>query len=142
MILSFILWICGLHWFADFFCQSHQMSVNKSHSFEWLTKHVAVYTMLIWVGFASYFLMFHSPHPLTGDRIFAFVTLNGLLHWITDFFTSKINAKLWVSGMNPVTGKEKSLHWFFVAVGADQFIHYATLFVTAQYILFNSASHI
>jgi hypothetical protein len=38
--------------------------------------------------------------------------------------------------MNPETGEEKSLHNFFVGIGADQFIHYATLFITAQYILF------
>jgi len=108
------------------------MSINKSRSLEWLTKHIAVYTAVIWLGFCIYF----NFSPETTNRVIAFVALNGAIHWIVDYFTSKINAKLYFAGMNPETGEEKSLHNFFVGIGADQFVHYATLFITAQYILF------
>ena len=42
----------------------------------------------------------------------------GAIHIIVDYFTSRLNKKLWV---------EKKVHWFFVSLGFDQFIHCATL---------------
>jgi hypothetical protein len=35
-----LIWI---HWFADFFCQTDKMAINKSKSIYWLTIHVFVY---------------------------------------------------------------------------------------------------
>ena len=50
---------------------------------------------------------------------FFFITF--LSHTITDYFTSRINKKLWEKG---------DTHNFFVFVGLDQILHYFQLFLT------------
>jgi len=56
-----------------------------------------------------------------------FVLITFVAHTITDYFTSRLNAKLWAKG---------DVHNFFVSVGFDQVLHYVQLFVTYQ-LLFN-----
>jgi hypothetical protein len=95
MILA--LWI---HFFGDFVCQSDQMALNKSHSNFWLTVHVLVYSLCL--------LFFGWKVAL----------LNGAAHWVIDYVTSRVNAKLWSAGQR---------HWFFVCVGFDQALHLSLL---------------
>lgn len=92
-----------LHWFGDFVCQSDKMAINKSKSNFWLSMHVLVYTAV---------LMF------LGWKI---ALINGIAHWIIDYFTSRLNAWLWA---------KEERHWFFVSVGFDQFLHVALLWYT------------
>jgi hypothetical protein len=50
-----------------------------------------------------------------------FGVINGALHFVVDFFTSKITSSLW--------GK-KELHNFFAVIGFDQLIHNITIIAT------------
>lgn len=107
-ILIFVLLI-WVHWLADFLLQSDEMAVNKSKSIFWLTVHVGIYTCCL-VIFQNFYFMF----------------INGILHWITDFFTSKLSSYYY---------KKNDRHNFFVAVGFDQAIHLTTLIITGYYFL-------
>lgn len=121
LIQAFTIFL--FHWIADFLLQTHEMSINKSKSFYWLTLHVYYYMLgitpigiLLWffIGFHGWFIAI------------LWVLLNGLLHWITDYNTSRWTSKLWAKG---------SIHNFFVVIGLDQMIHYICLFAT--FALFN-----
>ena len=100
MNLTLILYILFTHWVADFVFQTNEMALNKSKSIEWLSYHVCVYTL---------------PWFVIGWQ---FALINGICHWVIDFLSSKVNAVLY----------EKSRHYFFVAIGFDQFLHYVVLF--------------
>lgn len=100
------------HWVFDFILQSHWMASNKSKSNKALLSHVGVYT--IGVVILGVFL------NLTPIQLFYWVFLNGFLHFITDYITSRITSKLF----------NKDWHNFFLVIGADQLIHYSTLFIT------------
>lgn len=117
--LNVILGLLLIHWVADFVLQSHDMAINKSKSMYWLSLHVDVYTITLFVlSFAILGDTFLPPL-----KLFMWAIANGLLHLITDYFTSRINSRLWERG---------HIHWFFVSVGFDQFIHYSCLFGTAS----------
>lgn len=105
-----LLLLLSIHFVADFVLQSGSMATKKSTSNLWLSYHAAVYTLM----FAILTL-----HP-------TFALVNGVLHWATDWITSRINARLWTAGR---------VHEFFVGVGADQLVHFATLSLTAYWIL-------
>ena len=111
--------LLGVHWFADFVCQTDWQAKNKSKDISALSAHVLSYTAVL--GFWTCFL-FERPSFL----LFAFIMLNGALHFCTDYVTSRINSHLWAKG---------DTHNFFVSVGFDQYIHQVTLAVTAFYFL-------
>lgn len=95
--------IIGVHWVSDFVLQTDAMARGKSTSIKWLSIHVAVYTVLLFIfGWQ-------------------FALINGAVHWVVDFFTSKWSSYLW---------KKEEVHWFFVVIGLDQAIHMATLLST------------
>ena len=81
------------------------MAIGKSTSIEWLGLHVCAYGLPFW--------LFFSPR---------YVLFNVCLHFVVDFFTSKLTSYLW---------KAEKRHWFFVVIGADQAIHMTLLFLTA-----------
>ncbi len=112
--LSTILVVCYvaiLHWFADFYCQTDRMALAKHSSNKWLTIHVATYTVLL--------LM------CTLVNVPLWCLLNGALHWVTDYFTSRWTSRLW---------KAERRHAFFVVIGLDQLIHLCTLTLTAWWL--------
>lgn len=88
-----------LHFVADFVFQSDEIAINKSKCNKTLALHCLIYSV--------FFLAFG---PL-------FTLLVFISHFITDYFTSRINAFLYTT----------SRHYFFVAIGADQLIHQLTL---------------
>lgn len=111
-----ILGIIIIHWFADFVCQTDDMAKGKSKSNKWLLLHTFTYS-IAWlaVGVA----LTHSAETLVLVMWFSVTTF--IAHTITDYFTSRLNAKLWAKG---------DTHNFFVSVGFDQVLHYAQLFIT------------
>lgn len=118
-----ILWILFTHWIADFVCQTHEMSINKSKSNWWLSYHVVVYsivTLFSWLFMFGYVNSYIKYTFTLTDWIWLF-PITFLTHWITDYFTSRWTSKLYVKG---------DIHNFFVVIGLDQFIHYTTLLLT------------
>ena len=108
-----IIGILFMHWVADFVLQTDWQAKNKSSNNIALLKHVGSYSAVLFV--ASLFLFTKTEIALY------WVMLNSLLHFATDYVTSRINSYLWNKG---------DVHNFFVMVGFDQLIHYVCLFGT------------
>lgn len=119
--LTEIILMLSIHWIADFVLQTHWQATNKSKNNIALTQHVTTYSICwlapIWLLFWSG--PFNMIGALTFSMIFSIITF--LFHWITDYFTSRLNSKLWAKG---------DVHNFFVSVGFDQILHYVQLFGT------------
>ncbi|MBA2613585.1 MAG: DUF3307 domain-containing protein [Bacteroidetes bacterium] len=114
MIILLIIFI--VHFLADFVFQSSKMATGKSKSLKWLSIHVGVYASVS-------LLTFIVLATLYGNILFAFYwwTINVVLHFIVDFFTSKITSRFW---------EEKNMRFFFVMIGFDQLIHNLCLVTT------------
>ncbi len=116
-----LLAIFVVHFLADFVFQTSQMATGKSKSLKWLSIHVGVYGL---VSIISLLLISNSAHSYYLG--FAWWLGNVALHFITDFFTSKITSKYW---------EEKNYRFFFVMIGLDQLIHNLCLVGTYYAIL-------
>ncbi len=90
------------------------MAVKKAQDNYWLLLHVGTYTIILALGVA---LML----PLKEALIYA--GINGGLHLITDFFTSKAASKF---AHRPRV--------FYPILGFDQFLHLTTLILTLDYL--------
>jgi hypothetical protein len=108
--------ILAIHWIYDFFLQTHYQATQKSKCNIALASHVLVYT----IGLICMAILNHKLFPSV-DWIITWVLLNSVLHFLTDYMTSRASSLLW---------KEGKMHDFFAMVGLDQFIHYFTLFGT------------
>lgn len=115
--MSLIYVLLVAHFVGDFICQTDWMAINKSKSWDALTAHVAVYAavLLMAVGF-------WTDEASSTFGLWVFVNLAA--HFLQDAITSRINSRLWQANQR---------HWFFVGIGADQLLHYVTLFVTARW---------
>ena len=100
------------HWAGDFVFQTSQMALGKSSSIKWLTLHVLAYTAILLI-----FAVFALPN----DVIIVYTLVNGILHWITDFFTSKLGAHYF-----------KRPRVFYPILGFDQLVHVMTLYITYE----------
>ena len=125
------LTILAAHFVGDFLLQSNWMALNKSKKFEALAIHCMIYS---------------SCFVFWGPKFF-FITL--LTHFLTDYLTSRWTSKLWFIEVLPLrpehatsywtythvakVGNSKR-HWFFVVIGLDQLIHFATLALTLRYV--------
>ena len=121
MISIYVIFsILLIHWVADFCLQSDWQAKNKSKEWIALLSHTTIYS-LCWVPFIAVI----GNNNLTTTCLFVFITL--ICHTITDYFTSRLNTKLWNAGKT---------HNFFVSIGFDQVLHYVQLFLT-YYLLTN-----
>ncbi len=102
-----------LHFIGDFALQSSKMAVNKATSLRWLSIHVAVYTSVLLAGM----LLLLGPHVTT----LYYVLANGALHWVTDYFTSRLNARFYAANQ---------LRFYYCGIGADQLIHHTCLLLS------------
>ena len=101
--------LLATHWVGDFVLQTNFQASNKNKRLDALSLHVATYT-------ATLFLAAIILFGVMVAVIFAVV--NGALHFVTDYITSRVSSKLWA---------EQNWHRFFVTIGFDQLIHQATL---------------
>ncbi len=109
------------HFVGDWLLQTNWQALNKSKNNEALTRHVLVYSLCFipWgLGFAS----------------FTFLS-----HWVTDYFTSRIGAKLWFIELDgnyapnlfdfaKVDMRKRGRFW--TMIGFDQLIHFIALALT------------
>jgi hypothetical protein len=104
-----------IHWFADFVIQTHWQATNKSKNNKALTMHVLSYST-VW------FLIINTYCILSGNYLMVlFAPITFVCHWLTDYFTSRLNSYLYAKG---------DVHNFFASVGFDQILHYVQLIVT------------
>lgn len=95
-----LLMLLLTHFVADFVLQTDRMAKGKSSSNTILAYHVGVYSLcFIWVSIP-------------------FVLVTFVLHFITDWCSSRLSSMLWKKG---------DVHNFFVVIGADQLLHYVGL---------------
>jgi Protein of unknown function (DUF3307) len=112
------------HYVADFLLQSHWMASNKSKRLDALSLHVAVYSAALFFTIFSIMAWFTAYSVNDVLKLsFSFVLVNGLIHWATDFITSRITSELWA---------KKEYHWFFCVIGFDQLMHQFALLITLQ----------
>lgn len=125
MNLSFIeiFSIIFIHWLADFVFQTHWQATNKSKDDMALLSHTATYSITWFIPIFVLFLYFCKINDvyfkINASVFFCVITL--VIHTITDYFTSRLNSKLWAKG---------DIHNFFVSIGFDQCLHYVQLFLT------------
>lgn len=109
------------HFVADFVLQTNQMATLKSRSIQWLSYHVGVYTLAM----ATLMVIFLTPSDVPLLSVVLWVLVNGALHWMQDFGTSRWTSKLWA---------KHDVHNFFVVIGLDQLLHYTTFLLTGHFI--------
>ncbi len=119
-----ILTILIIHFLADFVFQSSQMATGKSKSVKWLSIHVGVYGL---VTLLSAFLISMKLDSFYYG--FSWWMANVALHFVVDFFTSKITSRLW---------EQKNMRLFFVMIGLDQLLHNICLLGTLYFLKVNA----
>lgn len=146
------------HFVGDFICQSDWMAINKSKDWHALASHVFTYAGVLSLVLAAWIVLSLNDTTTTANLL-SFVFINAAAHFAQDAITSRINSRLWFFRMhegawrhvdvptvrgtalegerlyNPFVFEGGNRHWFFVAIGADQLLHYITLFVTAGWFL-------
>lgn len=109
--------ILFLHWVGDFVLQTDSMAKNKSKDDIVLFCHSYFYSIIFLFPCVVYWCLFGSP------MILILVPITIVCHGVQDYFTSRLNARLW---------KEGRTHAFFVSMGFDQLLHFAQLLITFQ----------
>jgi hypothetical protein len=125
-----LILILFTHFVADFMLQTDKMAKGKSSSNRWLTYHILAYSTVLLVVFGPWYAL-----------------ANGLCHWSTDYITSRLSSRRWKLAAeaqaiiaDPTTGTDVKqwaamnnahhVHWFFVIIGFDQFLHAVMLIIT------------
>lgn len=145
MLWQFVA-LLAVHWVADFCLQTHWQASNKSSNNTALIQYVGVYTCALFFATPIIFPGADFSHARLWTE---FVVLNGVLHFATDYATSRVNSKLFADQLETIIqhssrgwpDRERTAlaigfnpHNFFVSVGFDQLIHQITLAATAAWI--------
>lgn len=117
-----ILVMLFMHWLADFVFQTDEQAIGKSTNNALLTSHVRNYTIIMTIGLFIYGGIVSAPL-----KILAFIPITFVCHWVTDYYTSRLNAKLYKAGRR---------HDFFVSLGFDQFLHCLQLLLTFYFLIY------
>jgi hypothetical protein len=133
--LTEIFTILIIHWIADFVLQTDEQAKNKSKKISHLLAHTITYSIVWWWFLIIYqsVKIYLDKGCIEPDTDGLFIMRNSILfsvitfitHTVTDYFTSRLNSKLWT---------EDKTHYFFVSVGFDQILHYVQLFLTYYYL--------
>lgn len=119
--LIVILAILFIHWIADFVCQSDWQAKNKSKNNSALIEHTSIYSAIWYIPMIFIFVFPTLDLDKAIVNSMAFCGITFICHTITDYFTSRLNSKLWEKG---------DVHNFFVSIGFDQFLHFIQLLLT------------
>ena len=127
MNLYEILGILLIHWFADFVMQTDKQAKGKSKNWSDLLSHTWSYCNIWWFfGIILFVINIYYPFFIYKSwSLILFTSITFVAHTITDYFTSRLNSKLW---------EQDKVHNFFVSIGFDQWLHYAQLFITYWYL--------
>ncbi len=117
-----ILFICLVHFLADFGLQTSEQATLKSTNSLMLFYHVGVYS-IIWALF-SIILFDGTTHHLLRCLYFSIITF--VTHFGTDYVTSRLSKKFF---------DNQDYHNGFVVIGFDQLVHILTLWYTIKYFL-------
>ena len=88
--LYLVFLILFAHYFGDFILQTNEMAINKSKSFLFLIDHIMMYM----IGIFMIMIIPAAIGLFKAETIIIWTILNGGIHFVFDFVTSKINAKL------------------------------------------------
>ena len=116
MIIQYIL-VIWIHFISDFVFQSDRITTSvlqldrittsKSYSIKYLSLHCLIYSL---------------PMVTFGWK---FALINGILHFIVDFVTSKLTAYYW---------KINRMDNFFLIIGLGQATHITCLMLSLNYL--------
>lgn len=124
-MLTISLGLLFAHFVGDGLLQSDWMALNKSKSNYALYIHAMVYSLCF------------APWG------FRFFLITFVCHFATDYVTSRCTSKLWffkpwemAENGTPLTwiASGGNRHWFFVMILFDQFLHFAQLALTANFL--------
>lgn len=123
-----VISILFIHWIADFVFQTDKQAQGKSKNWTDLLSHTITYSV-IWLTPACILIGVNSRNLSTEAYIslsiwFSIITF--FFHTAQDYITSRINSRLW---------EQKKVHYFFVSIGFDQFLHYVQLILTLKFLL-------
>lgn len=102
------------HWLGDFVLQTDFQAKNKSKDTNLLSLHSFTYAAAMGIGNVFF--------NWVNGNVYDLILFGGLMfltHFAIDYVTSRINSRLYAKGR---------IHYFFVSVGFDQFLHYAVVF--------------
>ncbi len=122
--MGIILLIFVVHFLADFVFQSSKMATGKSKSLKWLSLHIAAYGVVTILS--AIFISVKLDSFYYG---FSWWVANVALHFVVDFFTSKVTSRLW---------EQKNMRLFFVMIGFDQLLHNICLLGTLYFLKVNA----
>lgn len=120
MSIYIVLLIPLIHWIADFVLQSDSIAKAKSTCHVALIAHAFEYA-LVWL--LPIFVCFVATGQ--DNRLEFFMPITFILHGAQDYFTSRLNSRLWSEGRT---------HVFFVAIGFDQLLHLTQLYLTFYFL--------
>lgn len=129
MSLLEIFSILLIHWVGDFVLQTDKQAKGKSKNWGDLVSHTFNYSLLWWFLLVIWSIYSNISSNFTYLfsywNVYIFFIITFVCHTITDYFTSRLNSKLWAKG---------DVHNFFVSIGFDQILHYLQLFITYWYL--------
>ncbi len=122
MIIPDILAILFIHWIADFVFQDVHHAETKHKSVLSMASHVGIYSA-IW---------FIAMIPRGEIIALQFAVITFISHYAIDMITSNVTH---IHVKKGVFGSRIPNFGFFTIIGFDQFLHYAQLFITYDYLI-------
>ena len=104
------------HYIADFAIQSRNSAENKSHSFNALMEHITSYYMfsILFIILPMMFVVAINKYPAFYSSLVYYVISMTTAHLVTDYLTSKFNAKM---------RRDGKVKLFWIGIGFDQMLH-------------------
>lgn len=117
-----LLYIWVAHFFADFICQTQWQAENKWNRVDALSMHVVIYSLILLVVSVQLIVLLDGKGR---QAVLAWWAINAGMHFFIDLITSKISHHFFA---------KKDYHNGWVVVGADQLLHFLTIYFTLKYL--------